>query len=89
MPYPRWLAKINKGIFNPSEIRRGKRPHRLSHRREQLRIGLELVLVEVHGGALTGTESETARELRNFCKPRSKVVQVHQHIVAHSADSNV
>jgi deazaflavin-dependent oxidoreductase (nitroreductase family) len=26
MPYPRWLAKINKGIFNPSEIRRGKRP---------------------------------------------------------------
>lgn len=26
MPYPRWLAKINKRVFNPREIRRGKRP---------------------------------------------------------------
>ena len=26
MPYPRWLAKINKGVFNPREIRRGKTP---------------------------------------------------------------
>jgi deazaflavin-dependent oxidoreductase (nitroreductase family) len=26
MPYPRWLAKINKLVFNPREIRRGKRP---------------------------------------------------------------
>jgi deazaflavin-dependent oxidoreductase (nitroreductase family) len=26
MAYPRWLAKINKRVFNPREIRRGKRP---------------------------------------------------------------
>jgi deazaflavin-dependent oxidoreductase (nitroreductase family) len=26
MPYPRWLAKINKHLFNPREIRKGKRP---------------------------------------------------------------
>lgn len=26
MPYPRWLAKINRRVFNPIEIRRGKRP---------------------------------------------------------------
>lgn len=26
MPYPRWLARINKQVFNPREIRRGKRP---------------------------------------------------------------
>ena len=26
MPYPRWLAKINKRIFNPVSIRRGKFP---------------------------------------------------------------
>lgn len=26
MPYPTWLAKINKRVFNPREIRRGKRP---------------------------------------------------------------
>ena len=26
MPYPRWLAKINKGVFNPREISRGMRP---------------------------------------------------------------
>jgi deazaflavin-dependent oxidoreductase (nitroreductase family) len=26
MPYPRWLAKINKRVFNPREIKRGKRP---------------------------------------------------------------
>ena len=26
MPYPRWLARINKRVFNPGEIRRGKRP---------------------------------------------------------------
>jgi deazaflavin-dependent oxidoreductase (nitroreductase family) len=26
MPYPRWLAKINKRVFNPREIRKGKRP---------------------------------------------------------------
>lgn len=26
MPYPKWLAKINKQVFNPREIRRGKRP---------------------------------------------------------------
>ncbi|HZD23548.1 MAG TPA: nitroreductase family deazaflavin-dependent oxidoreductase [Acidimicrobiia bacterium] len=26
MPYPRWLARINKRVFNPQEIRRGKRP---------------------------------------------------------------
>ena len=26
MPYPTWLAKINKRVFNPREIKRGKRP---------------------------------------------------------------
>ena len=26
MPYPRWLAKINKHLFNLREIRKGKRP---------------------------------------------------------------
>lgn len=26
MPYPRWLAKINKRVFNPREIRKGKYP---------------------------------------------------------------
>ena len=26
MPYPKWLAKINKRVFNPRELRRGKRP---------------------------------------------------------------
>ena len=26
MPYPRWLVKINKRIFNPREVRKGKRP---------------------------------------------------------------
>jgi hypothetical protein len=26
MPYPRWLAKVNKRIFNPREVRRGERP---------------------------------------------------------------
>ena len=26
MPFPRWLAKINKRVFNPMEIRRGARP---------------------------------------------------------------
>lgn len=26
MPYPRWLAEINKRLFNPREIRRGKYP---------------------------------------------------------------
>lgn len=26
MPMPRWLARINKRVFNPMEIRRGKRP---------------------------------------------------------------
>jgi deazaflavin-dependent oxidoreductase (nitroreductase family) len=26
MPYPKWLARINKRVFNPIEIRRGKRP---------------------------------------------------------------
>lgn len=26
MPYPRWLAKINKRIFNPREVRKGNRP---------------------------------------------------------------
>lgn len=26
MPYPTWLAKINKRLFNPREIRRGERP---------------------------------------------------------------
>ena len=26
MPYPRWLAKVNKRVFNPIEILRGRRP---------------------------------------------------------------
>jgi len=26
MPMPRWLARINKRVFNPIEIRRGARP---------------------------------------------------------------
>lgn len=26
MPYPRWLAKVNKRLFNPREVRKGKRP---------------------------------------------------------------
>lgn len=26
MPVPQWVAKINKRVFNPMEIRRGKRP---------------------------------------------------------------
>jgi deazaflavin-dependent oxidoreductase (nitroreductase family) len=26
MRYPRWLAKINKRVFNPREVRKGKRP---------------------------------------------------------------
>lgn len=26
MPMPRWWAKINKRVFNPAELRRGKRP---------------------------------------------------------------
>ena len=26
MPYPRWLAKINKRVFNPREVRKGERP---------------------------------------------------------------
>jgi len=26
MPYPRWLAHINKRIFNPGQVRRGKYP---------------------------------------------------------------
>ena len=26
MAYPRWLAKINKRLFNPREVRKGKRP---------------------------------------------------------------
>lgn len=26
MPYPRWVARINKRLFNPREIRRGKYP---------------------------------------------------------------
>ena len=26
MPYPRWLAKVNKRVFNPREIRKGERP---------------------------------------------------------------
>lgn len=26
MPYPRWLARVNKRIFNPSQIRKGKYP---------------------------------------------------------------
>ena len=26
MPYPRWLAKINRRFFNPREVKKGKRP---------------------------------------------------------------
>ena len=26
MPMPRWVAKVNKRVFNPMEIRRGTRP---------------------------------------------------------------
>ena len=26
MPYPRWLAKINKRVFNPKAIRKGDYP---------------------------------------------------------------
>ena len=26
MPLPRWLAQVNKRVFNPREIRRGVRP---------------------------------------------------------------
>lgn len=26
MPYPRWLAHINKRVFNPGQIRKGKYP---------------------------------------------------------------
>lgn len=26
MPYPRWLARLNKRLFNPREVRKGKRP---------------------------------------------------------------
>jgi deazaflavin-dependent oxidoreductase (nitroreductase family) len=26
MPMPRWLAKVNRRVFNPIEIRRGARP---------------------------------------------------------------
>lgn len=26
MPYPRWLARINKLVFNPREVKKGKRP---------------------------------------------------------------
>jgi len=26
MPMPRWLARINKRVFNPTEIKRGVRP---------------------------------------------------------------
>lgn len=26
MPYPRWLAQINKRVFNPGQVRRGKYP---------------------------------------------------------------
>ncbi len=26
MPYPRWLAKINKRLFNPGQVRKGKYP---------------------------------------------------------------
>lgn len=26
MPYPRWLAHINKRIFNPGQVRKGKYP---------------------------------------------------------------
>ena len=26
MPYPRWLARINKRVFNPGQVRKGKYP---------------------------------------------------------------
>jgi len=26
VPYPRWLAKINKRVFNPGQVRKGKYP---------------------------------------------------------------
>ena len=26
MPYPRWLARLNRRVFNPKEVRRGVRP---------------------------------------------------------------
>ena len=26
MPYPRWLAKFNKRVLNPREVRKGERP---------------------------------------------------------------
>jgi deazaflavin-dependent oxidoreductase (nitroreductase family) len=26
MPFPRWLARINKRVFNPGQISKGKRP---------------------------------------------------------------
>jgi deazaflavin-dependent oxidoreductase (nitroreductase family) len=26
MPYPRWLAKINRAVFNPRQVRKGKYP---------------------------------------------------------------
>ena len=26
MPYPRWLAKVNKRFFNPGQVRKGKYP---------------------------------------------------------------
>ena len=26
MPVPQWMAKVNKRVFNPMELRRGKRP---------------------------------------------------------------
>lgn len=26
MPFPRWLAQVNKRVFNPIEVRRGARP---------------------------------------------------------------
>lgn len=26
MPYPRWLAEINKRVFNPGQVRKGKYP---------------------------------------------------------------
>ena len=26
MPYPRWLARINKRVFNPGQVKKGKYP---------------------------------------------------------------
>jgi deazaflavin-dependent oxidoreductase (nitroreductase family) len=26
VPYPRWLAKVNKRVFNPGQVRKGKYP---------------------------------------------------------------